>query len=63
MENFKVDLITSECGDWAVLKLNGELFYDGHDIPNYMWIELLGEIGIEAFDAIIPDDDMENGRY
>lgn len=28
--------------DWHGLYVNGELYYEGHSIPHFVWLELLG---------------------
>jgi hypothetical protein len=41
---------TYDTGDWAILDVNcGEDFYfEGHNIPDYVWIELLEILGYKV---------------
>lgn len=60
-----IELITCECGDWEVLRINlGEDFQrEGHNINNDMWIHLLNVLGYEVETREISDEDMEFGNY
>ena len=29
----EVEVVTSESGDWVIIKLNGEIIEEGHSIP------------------------------
>lgn len=57
----KVELISCESGDYYVLKYNDWIYYEGHDIPNYIWLKLLGEVDdyIEIKETEITDEEME----
>lgn len=60
----KLELIRCESGDWQVLKLNGEIFAEGHSIRNEDWITLINELfGIDILEKEISDENMENGNY
>ena len=59
----KIELITCDAGDWSVLKLDDVIFDEGHDIPVYVWIDLLGVLGFDVIETEISNDDMEWGRY
>ncbi|KKR40229.1 MAG: hypothetical protein UT75_C0009G0002 [Candidatus Yanofskybacteria bacterium GW2011_GWE2_40_11] len=60
-----IELITSESGDWEVLRVNfGEDFKcEGHSISNYGWIGLLEVLGFEVETKEITDKDMEDENY
>jgi len=59
-----VELITCDEGDWEVLKVNGDIFKEGHSITNSNWIDLIHYISdIKINETNITDDDMENGNY
>ena len=34
-KSLKIELVSSECGDWHGLYVNGTLIHEGHDIPIY----------------------------
>ena len=40
-------MIFCESGDWVVLKLNGEIYEEGHSIPDFLWLKLFKELGLE----------------
>ena len=60
-----IELITCESGDWSVLRVNfGENFeYQGHNIPDFKWVELLELLEYEVDCKEISDEDMEEGNY
>lgn len=60
----KVELISSESDDWKVLKVNGTVKYEGHSVPDFIWLQVISNLGeIETIDREISDEDMENGDY
>lgn len=60
-----IELITCESGDWEVLRTNfGEDFkYEGHSIPDGVWVKLIEQLGYEVETREISDEDMEMGEY
>lgn len=60
-----IELITCECGDWEILRVNlGEDFQaEGHRLNDWDWIELLDLLGYKVEEREISDEDMENRRY
>ena len=60
-----IEHISNESGDWVVLKLNGEEFYSGHSIPDFVWMDLITKIAPNILtDAKeISDEEMEEGDY
>ena len=60
-----IELITCECGDWEILRVNlGEDFQaEGHRLNGWDWIELLDLLGYKVEEREISDEDMENRRY
>lgn len=60
----KIEIISCESGDWEVLKVDDEIYYEGHSIPNEIWIRLLrGKLDVECVESDISDEDMEMGNY
>ena len=61
----EVELITNESGDWVVLRVNGDVYADGHSISDDTWLDLLEEIGegVITNKKEVSDEDMEWGRY
>ena len=59
-----IELINNN-DDWEVLQVNfGEDFkYEGHSIPNHIWVELLNILGYEVEKKTISQEDMENEKY
>jgi hypothetical protein len=37
----QIDYVTDLGGDWAGIYTDGDLFYDGHSIPDDTWMKLL----------------------
>ena len=58
-----IELITCECGDWEVLRVNGACFAEGHQVDRYDWIKLLNHLGFKVDNKEISDEDMEEGNY
>lgn len=60
-----IELITNECGDWEILRVDlGEDFQEEcHSLSNDDWINLLDLLGYEVQEREISDEDMEYGRY
>lgn len=58
-----IRLITNESGDWEVLLLNGEVYEEGHSIPNHAWINLIHDLGHEVSMEDVTDEEMEYELY
>lgn len=58
-----INLVTNESGDWEVLLLNGEIYYEGHNIPTYTWLNLFRELGYVVSTKDLTDEEMECGLY
>lgn len=58
-----IGLVTNESGDWEVLLLNGEIYYEGHDIPAFIWLNLITELGYVVNTRELTDEEMECGMY
>lgn len=61
--DFGLSIITNDSRDWYVLYTGGKIFYEGHSIPHWVWIEALSNIGVEVGFEIISDERMENGAF
>lgn len=59
----KIELIENESGDWVIVKKDGKVYHEGHDVPNHIWLELLNESGVESSSSFISDEDMEEGNF
>lgn len=62
MDN-EVEVITSESGDWTIIKLNGEIIEEGHSIPASGWINLLEMLDVKTSIKEISDEAMESGEF
>jgi len=51
-----VVFVMNQEGDWCAIYINGELYYEGHEIPTDVWVTLVG--GRERY-----DDDGKAGPY
>lgn len=58
-----IEIITCDSGDWEVIKIDGEVYYENHKIPTYIWIEILESLGAKVFESNISDENMEYGLY
>lgn len=60
-----IEHIVNESGDWVVLRVNGEEFYSGHSIPDFVWLTLLTstDTGVKTTSKEISDRAMEEGNY
>ena len=58
-----INLVTNESGDWEVLLLNGEIYYEGHNIPTFIWLNLVHELGHVVSTKDLTDEEMEYGLY
>ena len=52
----KIELIT--CDDWAILKLDGRVYDEGHSISNRTWLALLRRIGNDVEWEEVDEDEM-----
>lgn len=60
----KIEIISCESGDWEVLKVDDEVYYQGHEIHNEIWIRLLkSKFNVKFVETEISDEDMEMGNY
>lgn len=61
-----IEHISNESGDWVVLKVDGEEYYSGHSIPDFIWMTLLHTVSgktISSSSKEISDEEMEEGDY
>jgi hypothetical protein len=59
----KVRLISCESGDWDVLEVDGEVYHEGHSIPDSVWLQLVEMLGAETETEVISDEAMEMSEY
>ena len=41
----KIEILTDDAGDWKVLRVDNEVVYAGHSIPDWEYEELLKKLG------------------
>lgn len=58
-----IEHITCEGGDYEVLKVNGEVWYEGNSIPSSEWLMLLRTKYACVTSLEITDEQMEQGDY
>ena len=61
-----IEHIICESGDWVALCVNGEEYYSGHSVPDFVWMTLLHTVGgkeVSTSSKEISDEDMEEGNY
>lgn len=47
--------------DWCGIYLNGALYYEGHTIPDWVWLDICMECGAEA--SKLSYEDRLDGRW
>lgn len=63
MSKPQIELITSNSGDWEVLKIDSEIFAENHRLSSYDWVRFLDKLGYKIEEIEISDEDMEMGNY
>jgi hypothetical protein len=62
-----IQYITSDSGDWAVLRVKtdeAETEYSGHSIGFFVWLEVMRDyLKCDIEMKCISDEDMENENY
>lgn len=59
-----IKYITCPSGDWVVLMVDGTPYYEGHSVPDFVWLSLLeDQPGTKISSSEISDKDMENKSY
>ena len=46
-------------GDWELLYVDGKLRYANHSVPEWLWIELLKELGAEVTEKEVTSEWIE----
>lgn len=46
----KIDVVDDISGDWTGIYVNNNIYYQGHSVPHYIWMELLEKSGNEIND-------------
>lgn len=41
----KIKLRNTHGGDWAQLWVDDRLYYEGHSIPEHIWLEVIAKLG------------------
>lgn len=59
----RVELIDNVGGDYSVLIVDDEVFYEGSSIPDFAWVDLLKTLNVRVFQKTVSDKDMEAGFY
>ena len=55
----------SDSGDWSAVEVDGALYHEGHDVPSFVWLELLQKLGVEVEEIDVPsnEDGIAPSRY
>lgn len=56
-------IIVNESHDWYIVTSDGETIYEGHSIPNHVWVDMLIDFGVSVIVREISDEDMEDGIF
>lgn len=49
----KIELHTNE-DDWRAIYINGEKWYEGHRIPDFIWLDLFDKAG-QSIKVVLDD--------
>lgn len=61
---FKVELVSSESGDWHGLYVNGSLIHEGHEIPVHKVVYGFHHfMPLDYIETSVPDEVAEQGFY
>jgi hypothetical protein len=55
----KIEVISCASGDWEVLVVDGKIYYEGHEIPDDVWLLVLKDLGCTTKTREISDRAME----
>lgn len=58
----KVDILLKkwDTGDWEQLVVDGNVYYEGHSIPNFIWTQLIEDLGFPvAREEVIYDEEND----
>lgn len=55
----KLTLITDSVGEWERLIVDGKKYFEGHEVPTFVFIELLESLGVEIERILNEDDEPE----
>jgi hypothetical protein len=44
----KVQVQDCTSGDWVRVIVDGKVFHEGHEVPDFKWTELLAKLGAEV---------------
>lgn len=59
-----IEHISNNLNNWQVLKVNGNFYYDGDNIPAQVWLDLLSTLGnVVVGSAEVSYEDMKEGNY
>ena len=60
--SLKIQLVSSESGDWHGLYINGVLAYEGHDVPVYKVVAGINHfLPLDYTETSVADEMMEQG--
>ena len=58
-----VDYVSDNSGDWTAIYVNFQIKYQGHSIPDFIWIELLHQISGTQVEVREWTTAMDNETY
>lgn len=44
----KIELAYCSSGDWVKMIINDNVVYEGHSIPDFIWLDILEDTGFEV---------------
>jgi hypothetical protein len=55
----KIELSYCLTGDWVKMIINNNVVYEGHSIPDFIWLDVLEDTGFEVLKTEYPYEGEE----
>lgn len=52
----KIELAYCSTGDWVKMIINNNVVYEGHSIPDFIWLDVLEDTGFEVLTTEYPHE-------
>ncbi len=47
-----IQLIGNTTGDWVQMVINNNVVYEGHSIPDFIWLDVLADAGFDVLPTL-----------
>ena len=55
----RIELRKWTSGDWVQMIINHRVVYEGHSIPDFIWLDVLADTGFEVLETEYNEEDDE----